>query len=80
MMHFDTPMKGEVAVAMRKLPMIRRKCARTGMPLWSTSHAVIAAMKMTPILPLLTGEQERNLTSQPFEGVSLALVWDVGDF
>lgn len=56
MTHFDTPTKGGVAAAMRKLPMIRRKRERIGMPLWSTSHAVIAVMKMTPILPLLIGE------------------------
>lgn len=79
-MHFDTAMKGGVAAAVRKWPMIRGKCAKPGTPLWSTSHTAIAAMKMTPILPLLTGEQERNLTSQPFEGVSLALILEVGDF
>lgn len=56
MTHFDIPMKGGVGAAARKLPMIRRKCERIGMPLWSTSHTVIAVMKMTPILHLLTGE------------------------
>lgn len=80
MMHFDIPMKGWVAVAVRKLPRIRGKGERMGKPLWSTSHTVIAVMKMTRILPCLTGEQERNLTSQAFERASLVLVWDEGDF
>lgn len=41
---------------------------------------VIAVVKMTPILPGLSGEGERNLTSQSFEGASLVLFWDLGDF
>lgn len=79
-MHFDIPMKGWLAVAVRKLPRIRGKGARMGKPLWSTSHTVTAVMKMTRILPCLTEEQERNLTSQLFEKASWALVWDERDF
>lgn len=41
---------------------------------------LIAVMKMTPILPLLTWEGGRNFPSQAFEGISLVLVLDVGDF
>lgn len=58
-MHFDILMKNGVAAAVRKLPTIRRKGERMGKSLWSTSHKVIAVMKMTLILPVLTGNERR---------------------
>ena len=69
--HFDRLLKGGAAASVRKLPMIKGKRKRLGEPPWSTSAAVKAVMKMTPILPHLTSEGGRNLTSQALEGVIL---------
>ena len=56
-------MKGEAAAAVRKLPTVKGKQERMGMPLWSTSPTVTAIMKMTPNLPLLIWEEEFPFSS-----------------
>lgn len=57
------PMKGGAAAAVRKLPTVKGKQERMGMPLWSTSPTVTAIMKMTPDLPLLIWEEEFPFSS-----------------